>query len=339
MPRSAILIPVESDQPDPDAVVVVADDDRSTCERIARLLRGRGVLVVPTHSGQKAIDAVRARPVDLVVLDGSLPGLNAIDTCKVIKSITKDRFVPVLLLTAPGDLNGRVQGLRTGADDHLAKPFDDEELVARIVHMLRVKRAHDDVQFAKHEIRYTSLHDQLRTLPDHRYFHECLAREFEDAQRHLNPLACSIIAVDDFRMLASKRGADCAARILDEVSERVQRTVRATDIAAQFRTAEFGLLMPDTRPARALAVAERLVAEVALRPYELGEASVELAISIGVGLYPSGTIRSHSELLDAASIAVARARVAGPNRICVVQQQGYIFLPTLPGAAQSAPIR
>ena len=61
--------------------------------------------------------------------------------------------------------------------------------------------------------------------------------------------------------------------------------------------------------------------------------TIELKISIGIGLYPSGSIRSHSELLDAASIAVARARVAGPNRVCVVQQQGYIFRPTLPGAA------
>jgi GGDEF domain-containing protein len=55
----------------------------------------------------------------------------------------------------------------------------------------------------------------------------------------------------------------------------------------------------------------------------------KVSISVGVGLYPSGNVRTHSELLDAASIAVARARVAGRNRVCVVQQQGYIFLPTL----------
>jgi PleD family two-component response regulator len=80
-------------------------------------------------------------------------------------------------------------------------------------------------------------------------------------------------------------------------------------------------------------VADRVVSEVALRAFTLGDASIELTISIGVGLYPSGSVRTHSELLDAASIAVARARVAGKNRVCVVQQQGYIFRPTLPGAA------
>ncbi|MBW1760223.1 MAG: response regulator [Deltaproteobacteria bacterium] len=333
--------------------MVVADDDRATCERISQLLRARGLVVVPANDGQKAIDAVRAQPVDLVVLDVDMPGLNGIDTCRVVKTITKDRFVPVVILAAPGDLSPRVQGLRTGADDHVTKPFEDSELLARIENMLRVKRAHDDVQFAKNELRYTPMHDELRKLPDHRFFHECIAIEFDEAQRHLDPLACCILAVDDFRELVSEHGAEIARDVLDEVSKRVQRTIRATDIAAQFRTAEFGLLLPNTRPARALTLADRIVSEVALRPFEPVARSpesaetaarspqsavpstiqIDLTISIGVGLYPSGSIRSHSELLDAASIAVARARVAGPNRVCVVQQQGYIFRPTLPGAA------
>ncbi|MBW2684986.1 MAG: response regulator [Deltaproteobacteria bacterium] len=249
-------------------MVVVADDDRATCERISQLLRARGLVVVPANDGQKAIDAVRAQPVDLVVLDVDMPGLNGIDTCRVVKTITKDRFVPVVILAAPGDLSPRVQGLRTGADDHVTKPFEDSELLARIENMLRVKRAHDDVQFAKNELRYTPMHDELRKLPDHRFFHECIAIEFDEAQRHLDPLACCILAVDDFRELVSEHGAEIARDVLDEVSKRVQRTIRATDIAAQFRTAEFGLLLPNTRPARALTLADRIVSEVALRPFE-----------------------------------------------------------------------
>jgi len=259
---------VGSARPFPKAVVVVADDDRATCERISQLLRARGLVVVPANDGQKAIDAVRAQPVDLVVLDVDMPGLNGIDTCRVVKTITKDRFVPVVILAAPGDLSPRVQGLRTGADDHVTKPFEDSELLARIENMLRVKRAHDDVQFAKNELRYTPMHDELRKLPDHRFFHECIAIEFDEAQRHLDPLACCILAVDDFRELVSEHGAEIARDVLDEVSKRVQRTIRATDIAAQFRTAEFGLLLPNTRPARALTLADRIVSEVALRPFE-----------------------------------------------------------------------
>lgn len=314
-------------------MVVVADDDRETREHVATLLRMRGLTVAPASSGQKAIDTVRAQAVDLVVLEVDMPGLSGIDACRVIKTVTKERFVPVVLLAAHGEANARLQGVRTGADDYVTKPFEDDELIARIENMLRIKRAHDDVQFAKAEIRYTSLHEQLRALPDHRHFHERLEREFREAQRHLDPLACAIMAVDDFRKLATDHGPTAAAEILDQVSERTQRTIRATDLAAQFRTAEFGLLLPNTRPARALSLADRLVSEVAARPFEIRNTSVRLAVSLGVGLYPSCGVRNHTELLDAASIAVARARVAGPNRVCVVQQQGYIFRPNLPGAA------
>jgi diguanylate cyclase (GGDEF)-like protein len=315
------------------AVVVVADDHRATCDRITTLLRARGMTAVAAGNGQKAIDAVRAQPVDLVLMDVNMPGLSGVDACRVIKTITKERFVPVILMTVPGDLDARVQGARTGADDHLAKPFEDDELAARIENMLRAKRAHDDVQFAKREIRYTSMHDELRALPDHREFHERLEVEFAEAQRHLDPLACCILAVEEFRRLVAEHGPPLAAQLLADVSDRIQRTIRATDVAAQFRTAEFGLLLPNTRPARALTLVDRLISEVALRPYVVGGVDVGLSIAIGVGLFPSGRIRSHSELLDAASIAVARARVAGRNRVCVVQQQGYIFRPSATGAA------
>lgn len=313
------------------AVVVVADDDQATRERICELLRARGSIVISAHSGQKAIDAVRAQPVDLVVLDLDMPGLNGIDACKVIKSVTRDRFVPVILLTPRADMNAGA--LRSGADELVPKTLADDVLVERLENMIRVKRTHDDVQFAKNELSYRSVHEQLRELPDHRHFHACLESEFSEAQRHLDPLACCIVAVDDFRDLVLERGADFAAQILKEVSSRLQSAARPTDIAARFRTSEFGLLLPNTRPARALALADRIVSEVALRPFALGDARVDLTISIGIGLYPSNGVRTHSELLDAASIAVARARVAGKNRVCVVQQQGYIFRPTLPGAA------
>jgi two-component system cell cycle response regulator len=317
----------------PKAVVVVADDDRATCERICRVLRALGSTVVPTHSAQKAIDVVRAQEVDLVLIDVDMPGLSGLDACRVIKTITKDRFLPVMLLTAPEKRGVRMLGTRSCADDQLAKPFEDDELVARVESMLRVKRAHDDVQFAQDEIHYTSPCQGLGTLPDHRHFYECLEKVFDEAQRHLDPLACCIVAVEDFRSLVSEHGGELAANALDQVSRRIEQTIRPRDIAVHFRTAEFGLLLPSTRPARALMLADRLVSEIALQPFVIGGDRITLTIAIGVGLFPSGGIRSHSELLDAASIAVARARVAGQNRVCVVQQHGYIFRPTLPGAA------
>ncbi len=316
----------------PRSVVVVADDDRATCDHIAGLLRARGMEVVAAYGGQKAVDAVRAHLVDLVILDVGMPGLGGVAACQVVKTITDDRFVPVILLTTHDEHGDRVQDLRTGADDHIVKPLDDAELVGRVENMLRAKRTHDNVEVARSKLSHPSLRT-LQALPDHHHFHETLERAFETAQRNLEPMACCIIAIDDFRRVAEERGPDFATRVLNAVSQRLQLTIRETDVAARFRTAEFGLLMSNTSPARALTLTDRIVAEVAFRPLDVAAESVKLQISIGVGLYPSANVRSHSELLDAASIAVTRARVAGPNQVCVVQQQGYIFRPKVPGAA------
>jgi two-component system cell cycle response regulator len=315
------------------AVVVVADDDHGSRERLAQLLRDRDLIVAAASTGQKAIDVVRAQQVDLVVLDVNMPGLDGIDTCRVIKTITRDRFVPIVLLTPPGDASARVVGLRTGADDHVTKPVNEAELLTCVDNMLRVKRAHDDVEFAKSELRCTSLEEQVGALPDQRYFHQRLQREFAEAARHLDPLACCILSVDDIRSLVTKHGPEIAAPVLAEVFDRIQSAIRTIDVVTRFRTADFGLLLPNMRPARALTLADRIVIEVTSRTLEIADIRAPLTVSVGVGLFPSATVRSHTELLDAASIAVARARVAGPNRVCVVQQQGYILSPNLPGAA------
>lgn len=324
---------VAAGSPSSNAVIVVADDHRATCDHLARVLRSHGFDALPAYGGQKAVDTVRSRDVDLVILDVGMPGLGGIDACKLVKAITEDRFVPVILLTVEGDLSGRVQGLRTGADDHLAKPVEDAELIARVENLLRVKRAHDDVQVARSKLRYTSLHDQLKVLPNHREFHEALQHAFADAERRLDPLACCIIAIEDFRRIAKDRGPEFASSVLDEVSARLRRTAGDADLVAQFRTAEFAILMKDTKPGRALTLADRIMAEVAHQPVTIRDTGLMLRVSMGVGLYPSASVRTHTELLDAASIAVTRARMAGPNRVCVVQQQGYIFRPTIPGAA------
>ena len=324
---------MSSEHPFSDAVIVVADDDRMTREYIGGLLKARGYSVVPVETGQQSIEAVRSRDVDLVVLDVVMPGLSGIDACRVIKTITKDRFVPVVLLTSRGDLNSRVQGLRTGADDYISKPFEEAEFLARVENMLRIKSAHDNVQFAKDKLQQNAVHDELTRLPNHRYFHERLQQEFKRAERYLEPLACAILAINNYRDIVAECGPEEADTVLLEVSDRIRATVRETDIAARFRTAEFGLLLPNTSLGGALTFADRIINDVAKLKVQSSAKKERLSVSMGIGLYPSAGVRSRSELLDAASIAVARARVAAPNRVCVLQQQGYIFQPKVSGAA------
>lgn len=119
------------------AHLLVVEDDARTVALLAELLGDSGFSVTTAQNGDEAVLLARARPFDLVVLDVMLPRKDGFSVCADLRAFS---HVPVLMLTARGDPDDRVNGLSVGADDYLAKPFDPRELVARIHAILRRTR-------------------------------------------------------------------------------------------------------------------------------------------------------------------------------------------------------
>ena len=116
------------------ARVLVVDDDHTVREVVVSYLRAAGHEVVETVDGETALAAVRDQPVDLVVLDLMLPGIDGLEVCRRLRQHSD---VPVIMLTALGDETDRVVGLEQGADDYVTKPFSPRELVLRVDSVLR----------------------------------------------------------------------------------------------------------------------------------------------------------------------------------------------------------
>lgn len=114
--------------------VLIIDDDRELCALVQRSLVTAGVDADCCHSGQSGLLHMEGRDYQLVILDVMMPGFDGFDTLEKIRARS---CVPVLMLTAKGDGASKVRGLRAGADDYLPKPFDLEELSARVLALIR----------------------------------------------------------------------------------------------------------------------------------------------------------------------------------------------------------
>ncbi len=117
------------------ATVLIADDDRAIRESLERALQLEGYTVRTAADGVQALAAVHADPVDLLVLDVMMPGVDGLGVARVLRA-EHDR-TPILMLTARVETPERVAGLDAGADDYLAKPFELDELLARLRALLR----------------------------------------------------------------------------------------------------------------------------------------------------------------------------------------------------------
>ena len=119
------------------APVLVIDDEESIIDLITLGLKYEGFEVAAASTGEEGIAAAqRTNPV-FIILDWMLPDMDGLEVCRLLRSNPTTREIPILLLTAKGEVVNRVEGLNTGADDYLTKPFNFEELVARIRAILR----------------------------------------------------------------------------------------------------------------------------------------------------------------------------------------------------------
>jgi two-component system response regulator MprA len=120
------------------ARVLVADDDRAIRDSLARALTLEGYAVVTAQDGAEALEQVGATAPDALILDVMMPGIDGLTVARVLRA--QGEGVPIMMLTARTETSDRVAGLDAGADDYLAKPFELDELLARVRALLRRHR-------------------------------------------------------------------------------------------------------------------------------------------------------------------------------------------------------
>ncbi len=117
--------------------ILVVDDEKDIVDLVSYNLEKEGFAVVKAYNGEEALESVRTKDPDLVILDLMLPGMQGLEVCRSIRNNPRNPFLPIIMLTAKGEEIDRVLGLEMGADDYVTKPFSVRELVARVRAILR----------------------------------------------------------------------------------------------------------------------------------------------------------------------------------------------------------
>lgn len=121
--------------------ILMVDDEKDIVDLVAYNLEKEGYETLKALDGEKALQLVRTKPPDLVVLDLMLPGIQGLEVCKRIRKDPETASIPIIMLTAKGAEIDKIVGLEVGADDYITKPFSVKELLARIKAVLRRSEA------------------------------------------------------------------------------------------------------------------------------------------------------------------------------------------------------
>lgn len=123
--------------------ILIVDDAEDTVELLKKRFHSEGYDTAEAYNGEEGLQKVAEYDPDLIVLDVMMPKIDGYEVCQRLKSDDKTKYIPILMLTAKGEVVHKVKGLDIGADDYMSKPFDYKELSARVRSLLSLKAAHE----------------------------------------------------------------------------------------------------------------------------------------------------------------------------------------------------
>jgi len=205
-----------------------------------------------------------------------------------------------------------VRGLEAGADDYLTKPFDANELRARMRVGIRILALQEDLIQTREELRFQATHDALTGILSRGAVLDLLQRELKRAVRPQTPIAILMLDVDHFKKINDTYGHLAGDLVLKEVTHRISQRVRSYDLVGRYGGEEFLIVLPDCDTNHILQSAERIRLGVANTPILGIGAEISVTISIGATVVTPGKTLP-KEILATADAALYRAKNGGRN--------------------------
>jgi len=204
----------------------------------------------------------------MVILDWMMPGLEGIELCRRIRSEQTGPYKYVLLLTGKDSKADIVAGLEAGADDYLTKPFDVNELHARVRAGQRILQLQDALLSVHTKLQFQSAHDHLTGLWNHGAINSLLQRETQRSARLGRPVGVMMADLDHFKRINDTYGHQTGDAVLREVPARMLASVRNYDYVGRYGGEEFLIVLAECTASALATTAERMRACVSERRWK-----------------------------------------------------------------------
>ena len=298
--------------------ILIADDEIMSRRLLQKTLERAGYEVTAVENGRLAADQLC--PADgprLALLDWVMPELDGPGVCREVRKRTEQSYVYMVLLTSKESKQDVVAGLESGADDYLTKPFDPEELKARLRTGMRILNLEDRLVEAREKMRFQATHDGLTALWNSGVIVDLLGRELARSWREHVSTSILMCDLDHFKSVNDTYGHLAGDEVLKETAKRLLASVRSYDFVGRYGGEEFLVILNNCNPAYSLARAEEIRKTIARFPVQTSSGALSITMSIGLLLSNEWGSCSMEELLHEADSALYAAKAAGRNCVKV----------------------
>jgi two-component system cell cycle response regulator len=300
--------------------ILIADDEALSRRLLEKTLERAGYEVVAVENGRAAArqlclpDGPR-----LALLDWVMPELDGPGVCREVRRQQDQSYVYMVLLTSKESKEDIVTGLESGADDYLTKPFNVDELKARLRTGERILHLEGRLVEAREMMRFKATHDALTSIWNRGVIMDLLGRELMRSQREAG---CTIVLlgdVDHFKSVNDTHGHLVGDEVLQEIARRLLLSIRSYDFVGRYGGEEFLLVLNNCKPQFAEARAEDIRKIVGNRPIQTLAGPLQITMSFGLLLSDAWGVRPVEELLHEVDSALYAAKAAGRNCIRVAK--------------------
>jgi two-component system, cell cycle response regulator len=295
--------------------ILIAEDDAVSRRLLEVFLAKWGFEVVIATNGTDALRLLeRMDAPRLAILDWMMPGLEGVQICRILRAAKDRPYVYVLLLTARAQKEDLLYGLECGADDYLTKPFDAQELRARLHVGQRILDLQDKIVAAGEDLRFRATHDNLTGISNRGVILDSVRRERSRQDRGTPVFSILLADVDHFKYVNDAYGHLAGDAVLVEIASRMVNSIRPYDSVGRYGGEEFLILAPSSDGKGALGLAERVRTAIEAKPLIVDGKTISVTASFGVAVSAPGRLLDVQQIVRAADDALYRAKANGRNR-------------------------